>query len=155
MFLSCLAKNRAWELPDSPLHHLPRLPTAPSRALLCLSSTHLALAATATPLATMIMIMFSLLPVPKADTHEVTVRPTVGASGLGLIFGKEKEGTGWVVEGFQPTPDGERNPAKVTIGHETQALVGGGVGVARVRCFVWEKAGWVMIYFLSLSWKGT
>lgn len=57
---------------------------------------------------------FPLPPLRKANTHEVTVTPTVGASGLGLIFGKDKEGTGWVVEGFQPMPDGERNPAKVS-----------------------------------------
>ena len=75
----------------------------------------------------------SAVALPKANTHDVTVTPTVGDSGLGLIFGKEKEGTGWVVEGFRPMPDGERNPAKVT--HALRELwLGGSDGVGCTRC---------------------
>lgn len=90
-----------------------------------------------------------LLPLLKANTHEVTVTPTVGAGGLGLIFAEEKEGTGWVVEGFQPMPDGERNPAKVGVGH--CSVLGWEVGFARIRCFVSEKAGLACAYYTDCT----
>lgn len=39
------------------------------------------------------------------------MKATLGASGLGLILGKEKEGTRWTVKGFCVMPDGAENPA--------------------------------------------
>lgn len=47
---------------------------------------------------------------------------TVGETGLGLVLGKEKEGTRWVVNGFRPMPNGAANPAEVSFGR------GGGGG---------------------------
>lgn len=51
----------------------------------------------------------------KPGTHEVEVKATLGASGLGLILGKEKEGTRWAVKGFCVMPDGEENPAAASL----------------------------------------
>lgn len=45
--------------------------------------------------------------------HEVKVRVTVGARGLGLILAEEKEGSRWVVKGFRPMPGGKPNPGQV------------------------------------------
>lgn len=47
------------------------------------------------------------------NTHQIKVTATVGSSGLGLILGKEKEGSRWVVNGFRPMPDRTPNPAEV------------------------------------------
>lgn len=46
-------------------------------------------------------------------THEVKVRATVGARGLGLVLAGEKEGSQWVVKGFRPMPGGKPNPGQV------------------------------------------
>lgn len=51
----------------------------------------------------------------KPNTHEVEVKATLGASGLGLILGKEKEGTRWTVKGFCVMADGGENPAAASL----------------------------------------
>lgn len=50
------------------------------------------------------------------NTHEVKAMVQVGESGLGLVLGKEKEGSRWVVNGFRPMPNGAANPAEVSLG---------------------------------------
>lgn len=51
----------------------------------------------------------------EPNVHPVDLTVTVGPRGLGLILGKEEEGSRWVVKGFRAMPDGEPNPAEVSI----------------------------------------
>ncbi|CAM9947506.1 unnamed protein product [Scytosiphon promiscuus] len=48
----------------------------------------------------------------KPNVHPVDLTVTVGPRGLGLVLGKEEEGSRWVVKGFRAMPDGEPNPAE-------------------------------------------
>lgn len=51
----------------------------------------------------------------KPASHEVQVRATVGARGLGLILAEEQEESRWVVKGFRPMPGGKPNPGQVLL----------------------------------------
>lgn len=55
----------------------------------------------------------------KVNLHPVDLTTTVGSNGLGLILGKEEEGTRWIVNGFRSMPDGHPNPAEVKLGPST------------------------------------
>eukprot|EP00752_Nemacystus_decipiens_P003527 g3253.t1 len=72
--------------------------------------------------------------VRKPVTHEVQVRATVGARGLGLVLAEEQEGSQWVVKGFRPMPGGKPNPgqaAGIKAGDKLQQL--GGVHLGSYR----------------------
>lgn len=61
------------------------------------------------------LVYMRLKKVRKPITHEVKVRATVGARGLGLILAEEKEGSRWLVKGFRPMPGGKPNPGQVAL----------------------------------------
>ncbi|CAM9417448.1 unnamed protein product, partial [Ectocarpus fasciculatus] len=63
----------------------------------------------------------------KPDTHAVDVTVALGQHGLGLVLGKEEEGSRWAVKGFRDMPDGQPNPASaggIEVGDTLQKLDG-------------------------------
>ncbi|CAM9808765.1 unnamed protein product [Scytosiphon promiscuus] len=76
------------------------------------------------------------------NLHPVELTARVGASGLGLILGKEEEGTRWIVNGFRSMPDGQPNPAEaagIEIGDTLQMVDGVQLGTYKEGIEMFKK----------------
>ncbi|CAB1106835.1 unnamed protein product [Ectocarpus sp. CCAP 1310/34] len=74
--------------------------------------------------------------------HSVDVTANVGSCGLGLVLGKEEQGTRWVVNGFRSMPDGKPNPAEaagIEVGDTLQRVGGVPLGTYKEGIELFKK----------------